>query len=104
MMPALSWGELIALVSKSDVYWGVDTAPTHLASDLQKPMLVHYGPSNAPQWHPLNPQADIIISSCDCLKTKQKLCPEGVSGKCFHALSSDSIASILSKKLSYFNN
>jgi heptosyltransferase-3 len=99
IMPELSWDELIALIAKSDAYWGVDTAPTHLASDLQKPMLVHYGPSNAPQWHPLNPHAEIMISPCACLKTKQKQCIEGVSGQCFNNLSSNIIATILKTKL-----
>lgn len=97
IMPQLSWDELIALIMKVDVYWGVDTAPTHIASDLQKPMLVHYGPSHVEQWRPLNPKAEIIISSCTCLKTKQ--CPEGVSGKCFNSLSASQIISTLEKLL-----
>lgn len=99
VMPELNWDELIALIAKSDAYWGVDTAPTHIASDLQRPMLVHYGPSNASQWHPLNPNSEIIISSCACLKTKQKLCTEGISGQCFNGLSSNAVTSLLTQKL-----
>lgn len=89
----LSWDELIALIKQVDVYWGVDTAPTHLASDLRKPMLAHYGPSHVEQWHPLNSKAEIIISPCTCLKIKQ--CPEGVSGKCFASLSPSQLISVL---------
>lgn len=99
IMPVLTWDELIALISQADIYWGVDTAPTHLASDLQKPMLVHYGPSNATQWHPLNPKAETIISPCACLKMKQ--CPEGVSGECFTSLSSLQIISTLEKLIKH---
>ena len=84
----MSWGQLVALIAASDVYWGADTAPMHVAAAFQKPMLVHFGPSNANHWRPLHDGADALVSPCPCLKSGHWSCPEGASGRCLTALDS----------------
>ncbi len=51
----LTWHQLVAMVSLGKKYWGADTAPSHIAAALRKPMLIHYGPlSKAEHWKPLH--------------------------------------------------
>jgi heptosyltransferase III len=50
----LTWHQLVALISRGKKYWGADTAPSHIAAALRKPMLIHYGPSKAEHWKPLH--------------------------------------------------
>jgi ADP-heptose:LPS heptosyltransferase len=40
--PLLSISELVDLISKSDVYIGGDTGPTHIASFLNRPMVTYF--------------------------------------------------------------
>ncbi len=60
----LTWHQLVALISRCGKYWGADTAPSHIAAALEKPMLIHYGPSKAEHWRPLHEggMADVIPS------------------------------------------
>lgn len=92
----LTWARLVAVISCCDVYWGADTAPTHAAAALRKPLLVHFGPSNASHWRPLNEGSDIIVSPCPCLRSKHWSCPEGASGRCLTTLDSAAISDKLS--------
>lgn len=61
----LTWHQLVALISRGKKYWGADTAPSHIAAALRKPMLIHYGPSSkAEHWKPLHEEglADVHSS------------------------------------------
>ncbi|HPA19246.1 MAG TPA: glycosyltransferase family 9 protein [Verrucomicrobiae bacterium] len=88
----LTWGQLISLIDAADAYWGADTAPMHAAAALGKPLLVHFGPSNANHWRPLHDGADATVTPCPCLKSGHWSCPEGSSGRCFTALDSVAIS------------
>lgn len=78
----LSWHQLVAAISRCAKYWGADTAPAHIAAAFDKPMLIHYGPSQASHWKPLHAGGIADIRSCECLKVKKVLCPRGEPGRC----------------------
>ena len=65
----LSIEELIALLSQCDYYIGGDTAPTHLASLLQKPILFFSPMKNhsPARWGPLSPYQIILRKEYRCL-------------------------------------
>lgn len=88
----ISWRQLVALIGASDAYWGADTAPMHAAAALGKPLLAHFGPSNAAHWSPLSPLAETIVTPCPCLKSGHWACPEGTPGRCLATLDSGSIS------------
>jgi ADP-heptose:LPS heptosyltransferase len=76
------WHQLVALVASCDQSWSADTAPAHVAAALEKPLLVHYGPSRAEHWYPLHAKGHHEVHPCTCLKKKQNTCPHGLPGKC----------------------
>ncbi len=91
----LTWPQLIALIDTADAYWGADTAPMHAAAALGKPLLAHFGPSNATHWRPLVPSAKALVTPCPCLQSGRWSCPEGSPGRCFAALDSGQIFDML---------
>ena len=48
----LSLGELSALISEAELFIGVDTAPMHMASAHDIPVIALFGPSNPVSWGP----------------------------------------------------
>jgi len=86
-----SWHQLVALISLAHKYWGSDTAPAHIAAALQKPMLIHYGPSRADHWRPLHATGHADIRNCTCLKGKKITCPRGQSGRCLEDISPSAV-------------
>lgn len=63
----LTWHQLVAMVSLGKKYWGADTAPSHIAAALKKPMLIHYGPtSKAQHWKPLHDEG--LADACPNLE------------------------------------
>ena len=78
----LTWHELVALIARCAKYWGSDTAPAHIASSLEKPMLVHYGPSNAAHWRALHAYGRADVRTCACLADKRSVCPKDRPGVC----------------------
>jgi heptosyltransferase-3 len=91
----LDWHGLIATISLCDRYWGSDTAPAHIAAALEKPMLIHYGPSRAEHWHPLHPGGLADVQPCPCLKNKKVACPKGEPGACLQKINAADVISWL---------
>lgn len=74
--------QLVALLAAADFYWGADTAPSHVASALGKPMLVEFGPSRASHWYPLGASAEFIEHPCACQAARDNTCPKAVPARC----------------------
>lgn len=53
----LTLRQLIAVSSVCDIYFGVDTAPMHIAAALGKPTVALFGPSGAFHWGPWDNEA-----------------------------------------------
>ncbi len=83
MFDDVSWSRLVSLIAAADAFWGADTAPSHIASALQKPMLVEFGPSKPDHWYPLNSEGRFLEHPCEC--RKENTCPAGRSGRCLSA-------------------
>ena len=88
-----SWHQLVALISRAGKYWGADTAPAHVAAALEKPMLIHYGPSKAGHWRPLHAAARVDEHRCACLKNKRVDCAKGSPGACLEGIDTGAVLS-----------
>lgn len=72
---ALSIKEIIFLISRSDVYFGADSGPLHLASLTQTPLVALYGPNIPEISGPYrNENVKIIQTDLDCIPCPQKSC------------------------------
>ncbi|MCG2676343.1 hypothetical protein L6304_04050 [bacterium] len=48
----LSLKQLAALIKRSNLYIGLDSAPMHIASALKKPLIALFDPTSIPEWAP----------------------------------------------------
>ncbi|GAB4173182.1 MAG: putative lipopolysaccharide heptosyltransferase III [Terrimicrobiaceae bacterium] len=88
----LSWGELVAMVSTATGYWGCDTAPAHLASALEIPTRIEFGPSHAVHWKPLHSTGEAVVHPCACRSEQSgRRCPAGQPGRCLEAIRVDDV-------------
>ena len=44
--------QLVALIERSSLYLGLDSAPMHIASALKKPLIALFDPTSIPEWAP----------------------------------------------------
>ena len=92
----LTWHQLVALIARCDKSWGSDTAPAHIASALEKPLLIHFGPSRADHWHPLHAAGKFDVQACACLSKKAGTkCPAGRPGACLERLDARTVLETL---------
>lgn len=86
---SLTLKQLGALLHRCALFFGVDTAPMHMAAALGRPVLALFGPSDSKVWGPLAPMRRIIDRGKDfrclpcrgdgCNGTKRSLCLEAIS-------------------------
>ncbi len=61
----LTLPDLAALIRRSSLVLGVDTAAMHLAGMLRRPQVVLYGPTNPFHWRPRHENAVILLAGTD---------------------------------------
>ncbi len=75
LISMLSIKEIIYLVSHSDVYFGADSGPLHLASLTRTPLVAIYGPNIPEVSGPFRKEkVKIIQMNLDCIPCRQKSC------------------------------
>ena len=62
----LSLGQIAALSVESDGYFGVDTAPMHMAAAVGVPVVALFGPTHANIWGPWSPLGRALSRPCAC--------------------------------------
>jgi heptosyltransferase III len=62
----LSLKELAALVACAKIFIGVDSVPMHMASAMQTPVVVLFGPSGDIEWGPWQTTHRIVVSNHTC--------------------------------------
>jgi heptosyltransferase-3 len=87
----LSLKELGALVRRSALFFGVDTAPMHMAAALGKPVVALFGPSDSAVWGPLTPLRRVIErrEEFPCLPCRQDGCGGSKRSRCLEAITVD---------------
>ncbi len=62
----LSLGQIAALSAESDGYFGVDTAPMHMAAAVGVPVIALFGPTDPQNWGPWTPVGQVLSKHCLC--------------------------------------
>ena len=70
----LSLGQIAAISAASDGYFGVDTAPMHMAAAVGVPVVALFGPTNPENWGPWTPRGKVLIHPCPCNETRTRAC------------------------------
>lgn len=83
----LSLEVLAAVLEKSSVFFGVDTALMHMASALAKPLVVLFGPTGAHNWKPLNPEAIVVKKDeLTCMPCGKAGCNDSKKSRCLEMI------------------
>lgn len=68
--------ELAALSRRADLFFGVDSAPMHIAAAMETPVIVLFGPSVAELWRPWGEGHTTLLKNFSCLPC----CRDGCNG------------------------
>jgi len=86
LVGATSLGELAALLSKSSLHVGVDSAAPHIAAATGTPTVTIYGPSSWKDWAPVGKTHHVIVPSDPCAPCHQKGCNGSGRSRCLENL------------------
>ncbi|OGP51480.1 MAG: putative lipopolysaccharide heptosyltransferase III [Deltaproteobacteria bacterium RBG_13_43_22] len=78
----LSLRELGALISKAIFFFGVDTAPMHIAAALKIPTVALFGPSGEHMWGPWGEGHLVIKKNWDCRPCGKAGCDDTGISRC----------------------
>lgn len=81
--------ELVAIMSCVDLLVTNDTGPAHIASALERPTLVIFGPTNPLTTRPFSPFGEIVRRPPDCAPCMLRDCP--IDHRCMTAISPDDV-------------
>lgn len=81
-----SLGELAALLSKSSLHIGVDSAAPHIAAATGTPTVTIYGPTSWKDWAPVGENHHVIVPSDPCSPCHQKGCDGSGRSRCLENL------------------
>jgi heptosyltransferase-3 len=82
----LSLGQIAALSAESDGYFGVDTAPMHMAAAVGVPVIALFGPTNPDSWRPWTPRGKVLIHPCLCNERRARACDWNQVRACLDAI------------------
>jgi heptosyltransferase-3 len=78
----LSLKELGALIARARLFFGMDSAPMHLAAAVSTPVVALFGPSGVFNWGPWGEGHLVIKKDWDCLPCGQDGCEGGKISRC----------------------
>jgi heptosyltransferase-3 len=97
----LSLPQLAALSAASDGYFGIDTAPMHMAAAVGVPVVALFGPTGPEAWAPWTPRGRVLTSPCRCNLAQRQLCDwsDGAVRECLAAISVERVQAALDELL-----
>jgi predicted lipopolysaccharide heptosyltransferase III len=81
-----SLSELAALISKSTLHLGVDSAAPHIAEALGRPTLTLHGPTDWRAWRIVNDLQKVVSPSMECVPCNMKGCNGSGKSRCLEQL------------------
>lgn len=81
--------ELVAILSQVELLITNDTGPAHIASALERPTLVIFGPTNPLTTRPFSPFGEIVRQAPDCAPCMLRDCP--IDHRCMTAITPDEV-------------
>jgi lipopolysaccharide heptosyltransferase III len=87
----LSLKRLASLLKNASIFFGVDTAPMHMAAAVGTPVVALFGPSDHRVWAPLGDKVRIIAKKDDfpCLPCNRDGCDGTKKSRCLEVITVD---------------
>jgi heptosyltransferase-3 len=96
----LSLGQIAALSAQANGYFGVDTAPMHMAAAVGIPVIALFGPTGPRAWRPWSAKSQVLSSPCLCNRLEEQVCDWSKVRACLAAITVDEAKAALDLLLS----
>jgi heptosyltransferase III len=91
--------QLAAVSAKASLFFGVDSAPMHIAAAAGTPVFALFGPSGAAQWGPWCDDKLVFVKNLGCV-TCEKCARDGIeTRRCLEAITPAEVISAMRRKL-----
>ena len=95
----LSLRELAALTGRARLFFGVDSAPMHIAAAMGTPVVALFGPSGEKEWGPWRVPHRVVTSDHPCRPCGNDGCGGGKVSECLTRLPVDRVHSAINEVL-----
>ena len=95
----LSLRELAALAGRARLFFGVDSAPMHIAAAMGTPVVALFGPSGEHEWGPWRVPHRVVTSGHSCRPCGNDGCGGGKVSECLTLLPVDRVHSAINELL-----
>ncbi|HXN14977.1 MAG TPA: putative lipopolysaccharide heptosyltransferase III [Usitatibacter sp.] len=95
----LTLRELAALSARARLFFGVDSAPMHIASAMGTPVVALFGPSGDKEWGPWKVPHRVVVSDHACRPCGNDGCGGGKVSECLTLLEVDRVHSAINELL-----
>ncbi len=96
---ALTLREMAALAARARLFFGVDSAPMHIAAAAGTPVVVLFGPSGDVEWGPWRVPHRIVTSAHPCRPCGNDGCGGGKVSECLTTLPVDRVHAAINELL-----
>jgi heptosyltransferase-3 len=96
---ALTLREMAALSARARLFFGVDSAPMHIAAAMGTPVVVLFGPSGEHEWGPWRVAHRIVTSTHPCRPCGNDGCGGGKVSECLTTLEVERVHSAVNELL-----
>jgi heptosyltransferase-3 len=91
--------ELAAVSRASDIFFGVDSAPMHIASAVKTPVIALFGPTGESTWGPYGENHIVLSKDLPCKPCRKGMC-EGIDlRECMSAIKPEDVKKAISDKI-----
>lgn len=94
-----SLAQLAAISEQADCFFGVDTAPMHIAAAVKTPVVCLFGPTDKTVWHPWCEKQITLAKNCRCTQLRRQDCDWNGVRDCLQAITVGEAKSALEKFL-----
>lgn len=100
LLGCLTLKQLAALIARSTLFLGVDSAPMHIASAVKTPVVALFGPSGEQTWGPWGEGHLVVKKDLPCRPCGRDGCNGSKRSDCLEAISFEEVMTAVEKQLS----
>ena len=96
----LTLRQLGSLIQRSAFFFGIDSAPMHMAVALGTPVMALFGPSGEHMWGPLGEEHSVITATMACRPCGRDGCNGSKRSLCLEAIRHEDLCPLVARRLS----
>jgi predicted lipopolysaccharide heptosyltransferase III len=96
---SLSISELVAVISRAQLFVGNDSGPAHIAAAVRTPLVVLFGPASSVRWRPWRAQAELVQNYFPCNPCPMYTCEAFDEPECIRSITVDQVMNAIDRVL-----